>query len=198
MPGVVSSGDWETILLSIDACIALNPCQHLNFVEVGIWKGLTSLDICKHLVSKKVLFTYYGVDPNPFPINMPFTQFQLVKEYSLEAVNLLPPINWVFMDGCHCERCVRNDAMAYFWKLQNNGIMVFHDTSECVQGMHPQTYSFMNGHHDIDGARRGIQVRAALGALNIPSLRPILEFEDKYGTRAFVKSPDPTGDIRIL
>lgn len=195
--GYIGANDWKAITMSLDWCTE-DKSQHLNFVEVGVATGRTSWEACHHILSRNVEFTYFGVDPNPKGlISIPWPQFNLIKERSVDAIKMLPMCHWMFIDGCHCENCVRDDMVAYDSKLVDGGYMLFHDTLPTAQGGKAQKYTSF-AQHDMIVARRGVAVISALASLDMPSRGYELLYEsppgvdDDRGTRVYRKGKSST------
>lgn len=62
------------------------------------------------------------------------------------ASDVVPHINFAFIDGCHCYQCVFKDFINVAKKLVQNGIIVFHDTGCSIQS--PDNHS-KHGKHMI-------------------------------------------------
>lgn len=70
--------------------------------------------------------------------------------------------HFIFIDGCHCRRCVVEDFRHVEAMVPAGGFIAFHDTCAPAQGRH--TDAGENEHQ-----REGIQVAAAISELGLPN-----------------------------
>lgn len=133
------------------------------FVEIGLNEGKTAEQLIPRIASLIGIesFDYYGIDPVKYQGIYPTIKF--INKPSHLAINEIPnPIDWVFVDGCHCAKCVIKDFVLYGSRLRIGGEICFHDASPLTQGRDPQNYPFMDDYHDVDVAKKGIAVRDVL------------------------------------
>jgi len=123
--------------------------NNLIGVEVGVKTGVNSLSILKHLDIE----TLYGVDPylvykeyneswfensQVFFSNahkeahhrlLPYAnRFQFVVQFSLDAVKFVPnDLDFVYIDGNHKYKFVKQDIESWFPKIKSGGIIGGHD-----------------------------------------------------------------------
>lgn len=175
--------DLELVLASVNRVITLNEGKTINLVEIGVNRGGTAEQVVKELVIKNAQFFYYGIDPVDYPDRFKHTIF--INKPSQQAINDIPlRLDWVFVDGCHCPKCVIGDFALYGSRLNVGGELCFHDASPSTQGRDPQDYPFMNDIHDIEIAKKGIAVRDVLD--NIVKRNKMFEliqpsFDQEYG-----------------
>tara|TARA_Y100000034_G_scaffold135112_1_gene205734 strand:- start:6809 stop:7408 length:600 start_codon:yes stop_codon:yes gene_type:complete len=172
MAGLLFGQDMQVLVDSVEFTLSKH-AGPLNFLEIGCNRGLTSKAIVRHLA--KADFTYYGIDPEkPYPSGKKFKvgyenkKFIHLKGLSFEekVIRQVPnKIHWMFIDGCHCQMCVERDIAIFLPKVVSNGVMCFHDASPKVQGRggrESQDYPILKGHHNVNLAKKGIGVLAAL------------------------------------
>ena len=94
----------------------------------------------------------------------------------MNGVKMMPgTIDMVFVDGCHGEKCVRQDFFKVLPLVRSGGIVVFHDASPQCQGQHHQPH-----------CGTGIAVREGLKRLGllddeVPGWRKIAETNAQHG-----------------
>jgi len=117
-------------------------------VEIGTSCGYSSVFLAAAAHEKGAKF--YTIDPYGLPgerenhdigndlrinefhknmekLNIP-NNWELIQNYSYEAAKQFhEPVAFVFIDGCHCYKCVKRDYELWASKLMINGILVFHD-----------------------------------------------------------------------
>lgn len=156
--------DLSILLGSIERVVkSKEGSRRLIFVEIGLNKGGTAEALIAKIASLIGVeaFDYYGIDPVEHRGIYPLVK--VINKRSSEAINDVPfVLDWVFVDGCHCSNCVINDLILYGSRLREDGEICFHDASPSTQGRDPQDYPFMNHHHVVEIAKRGIAVRAVL------------------------------------
>jgi hypothetical protein len=162
--GILFDRDWDDIEETVRLTLNQFPNQHLNFLEVGIASGTTGLTIIDELLGGRS-FTYYAVDTceHTLPLQPVYKKMNFIKGISFDEniVSQIPDnLNWIFIDGCHCEHCVYRDAISYIPKLKNNGIIAFHDACPAFQGV-GQKYKLQE--HDPSD---GVQVLRAINKLD--------------------------------
>lgn len=161
MPGLLFGRDWRDLTASVDRVMARVTNRIPAFAEIGVELGRTSADVVARLAATGRPFVYYGIDVLEQKFH--HDSYIYIRQPSHLAVDrVLPPLDWVFVDGCHCAMCCRRDADLYGHLIAPGGEILFHDASPGTQGLDPQNYGGMDGYHDADEARGGIAVRKAI------------------------------------
>ena len=114
--------------------------------ELGVDRGETGNRMFEYLLHiGAVNVKYYGVDDRSLTIyegeqgheiglmhaGMYFLQGDRAK------LSEVPPLDFGFVDACHCAECVMKDGIAMSRAVKNGGYMAFHDTSLLVQYPNP-------------------------------------------------------------
>ena len=113
-------------------------------VEIGVWGGDSS-----HLLLKKCRYMYF-IDPfciySEYPdsnivsdgdqmeagfiAKMNYTKkgaFTFLRQFSSDAVNSIPEVDFVFIDGNHTYKYVKDDILKYWPKVKTGGFLGGHD-----------------------------------------------------------------------
>lgn len=64
-----------------------------------------------------------------------FENYQCIRNFSeFAAPDFNEPISFIFIDGCHCSRCVKLDSDLWIPKIVDKGVVMYHDAGwETVQ-----------------------------------------------------------------
>jgi len=142
-----------------------------TFVEIGVMRGMTSAAIIWALEQLDYPSTFYGVDVNlnkklsswarefaklyVGPSGKKRVRSNFVNATSHFVSSICGDVAWVFIDGCHCQSCTRDDITWWSAKVVPAGWLVVHDT--CTN--HAQTSRSAQRYH---GDKREIGVRKAV------------------------------------
>jgi hypothetical protein len=143
--GVVTRPEFVTILATIESASEVGSV----FVEVGTHFAGTSRVILTALNMLGKESTFYGLDIEKSQSNRkrkPFTAREKWDEVCGELAKSGPcrgefversswewgrevekQFAWVFVDGCHCFDCVKQDIRAFCPKVVPGGFVMFHD-----------------------------------------------------------------------
>ncbi len=110
--------------------------------ELGIDTGLTGnriVDFLKSIGVRQV--AYYGVDDRSLSSFEKDVNHEVAFDHpemafvqgDRSALEGLEPIDFGFVDACHCAECVFQDSIAMSRAVRRGGFMAFHDTSLLVQ-----------------------------------------------------------------
>lgn len=200
MPGgILFDRDWEVLVESVNLALELFPDAKLNLVEACCGGGATARDLLGVFHDKDM--AYYGIDAlmerphNKVKRKMEckHPKFNFIEGFTFEqkVIDQIDfPVHWLFIDGCHCEMCVKRDAKNYVPKVVQGGVVCFHDASVMGQGKYRQDYPAMKKHHDNERAfKDGIQVLPALTNMDTLGLKLFKEAypQDKGGIRVYLK-----------
>ncbi|MEX0921053.1 MAG: class I SAM-dependent methyltransferase [Candidatus Pacearchaeota archaeon] len=120
--------------------------KDLICVEIGVWKGENSKDILDNLLNIKTL---YLIDPwnkySKYKDNKIFdnalkvtrkrlkkyqSKIKIIRKASDEAIKDIPNnIDFIYIDGNHKYKHVKQDIENYYKKLRKGGILAGHDIS---------------------------------------------------------------------
>jgi hypothetical protein len=65
------------------------------------------------------------------------------------AQHVTEPVAWVFIDACHCRKCVEKDIAAWAPKVVPGGLMLFHDCDYRVQQRKPGSQRMAHEPRDV-------------------------------------------------
>ena len=177
MPGGdLYEGDFDRLIDSVDRVIRRFPDCWLHFAEVGVGLSQTSRDLMEHIGQTigHQHWVYYGIDAIHKPADMPQNYHHLGMP-SHKAVVLIPRLEWVYVDACHCVHCCMRDMILYSNLLVSGGEIAVHDASPAMQGQDRQNWPGCDRYHDAGRAEReGVQVRRVLDSGMLPQLKLIL------------------------
>lgn len=100
--------------------------DNVNYVEIGVWIGLTLKAVCGILEETGKPYHAWGIDPNP--LVEPDAHISIISRPSQEALldwNI--PIDICLIDGCHCFDCARFDFQLVEPWITTGGLVLFHD-----------------------------------------------------------------------
>ncbi len=134
--------EHEAFVRSIEMASKVDGC----FVEIGVQRGdgtAAIIDALTILGQKRMVVS---IDPT-----MNRDGIEEVIEGSSQHHDLIfrqsdqykPPrqIAWVFVDGCHCYHCVREDLDRYGARVVPGGVVVMHDTTHGLPGARRKYYT---------------------------------------------------------
>lgn len=168
--GVLSCEDapfWENVVSQVAARWA----GDVVMLEVGVGTGGTATGTAAFCAGRGWSFSWVGLDGTDVTqMVIPKSNAKFIHgNFHDEAINNQVPddaFNLVFIDGCHCLECVKNDFWIFAPKLVVGGTLAFHDTHPNWQGKHVQCQP-----------DRFIGVRAALSELELlPCVNPLYRF----------------------
>lgn len=120
-----------------------------RIVEIGSWKGRSTICLAQGLKDKKIEEKVYAIDPHigssehqgMGKINT-FAEFKkniegagiidkiepIIKTSHEASKEFNDPIEFIFIDGAHEYEYVKEDFNDWFPKIVNGGVVAFHDT----------------------------------------------------------------------
>ena len=114
-------------------------------VEIGVWTGDSShllLKRCKYMYFIDPFCTYSDYTDNEiigdigdqfaadFVDKMHYIKkgaFTFLRQFSSDAVDKIPEVDFVFIDGNHAYEYVKNDILKYWPKVKKGGFLGGHD-----------------------------------------------------------------------
>ncbi len=136
---------------SIRYCRTYFKSQYINAIEIGTFKGANAKDILDNLNVNKL----YLIDPykeyicennagqhkvtkeslsepkeqahERLKVYDENGQIKWIEKYSDDAVNDVPQVDYIYIDGEHSYRQLKKDLQNYYPKLQKSGVMAGHD-----------------------------------------------------------------------
>jgi hypothetical protein len=151
----ISLEERQCLLRSLElASLAPVDTERRNFVELGVFKGLTSRIIIRALTDLKCKSSFYAVDLDQESwdeINRKLGGWKPSGEFHKNCADVLnteycnamfvagdstqfssnfsdESISWCFIDACHCYECVMKDLVAYTPKVVKGGFILLDDT----------------------------------------------------------------------
>ncbi len=122
--------------------------KHITAIEIGVLRGVNSKEILKNLNVDKL----YLIDPwlsyleyrkseprrTQNSLNKDFRickqklnryskKIEYIKKFSHEAINLVPVVDFIYIDGNHEYEYVKKDLEMYWKKIKKGGILSGHD-----------------------------------------------------------------------
>lgn len=113
-----------------------------NYCEIGVKHAGSSLCITQVLnaLNREASLICLDVDPKAeehFKKNVPQDgpcKSKFIKGCSWKKADEVPnDLAWLFIDGCHCYDCTKNDIEAFVPKVRKDGIVIMHDCDYRVQ-----------------------------------------------------------------
>lgn len=158
------------------------PKRKITFVDIGTWCGGSAIIISKALMREGIEYRGITVDPRP---KESFTRWiydkflkdnnvEFIHRYSHVAVEegLIPEeLDFVFVDGQHGYKGIKNDIEHYHSLVRLEGIILVHDAvSRHTLTQRQLDYTFMGMY--VGGYQAGEEILKGLGwePLKIPLL----------------------------
>lgn len=192
---------------------AQNPRRPFTYLEIGVAYGQTMRAALECVIQLTESWCSVGVDIPDSSIfslaecarNLSDFDFQRREEDGMAVIvprhrqalivvcndwqwSCQHPLDWVLVDGCHCQWCVMRDFERVELHVRMGGEVCFHDTSERCQGEDRQPF---HGKH----CEEGINVRKALLSLGLldgsrEGWKLTSQVEDGNGCMIFRKAGD--------
>lgn len=126
--------------------------------ELGVDKGQTGNRLVERLVDLGVnSIKYYGIDDMSLARYEPTVDHHVNFDYDCmtfiegnrSALKGIGPLDFLFIDGCHCSECVYEDSIAGSRASAVGGVMAFHDT--CLMVQYPNSIRPNAWQHYVSG-----------------------------------------------
>jgi len=130
---IIKPNDCVTILEFLDR---FRGHKHVAVCEIGTASGATANRIVEYLRLLNITTTYFGLDNLSLGLTPSLDYGRMYfrngdRESLAELVT--ESLDFAFVDGCHCEDCVREDSIVISRYIKPGGFMLFHDASLFAQ-----------------------------------------------------------------
>ena len=183
--------EMETILASLERTALRSSAETFRAVEIGTRRAGTSMQILTALREINRQASFYGVDKDPAARGRWKRRLRLQKGGRQVAKFILGesqqvrrdwrpedvPLDWIFIDGCHCEECALWDIEHWGGLVERGGEIVIHDTTR--KRLHYQKL-FQHDH-----TRRFGVVEAVKRSKLLRDCRLVAEIDDTNGVEVY-------------
>lgn len=153
----------------IDATLADIQYQFaiIRFLEIGVFGGGTLYGVINRADELQCPIITEGVDFAAWKPSLAPPQYVFHEGDSMDQWrNVLGPVNFLFVDGCHCINHAMCDFLNYSPFVDVGGYCLFHDTAPNAngeQGDWPQDHSYAGKPPSKLGVREGLKKLGLLG-----------------------------------